>query len=385
MRVMLFTDTLGDVNGVSRFIRNAAAEALATGRALEVVTSTNFEIPGMRNLRRVMPLVATRMPRYEQLELAVPPVGRLMSLAREFDPDVVHVSTPGPVGLVGRLAAGRLRRPLVGVYHTDFPAYVERLFGDDSLAYFTSGYMKWFYRGFAAILTRSEDYAGALERLGIPRQRLGALRPGISLGEFGGHMRDEGVMARLGMSGPSVRVLYVGRVSTEKNIGLLERVWPAARRRLGIAGVDAELVVVGDGPAKSTLERSLRGEGARFLGFRHGAELSAIYAGCDLFVFPSTTDTLGQVVMEAQASGLPVLVSDQGGPREVVMDGETGLVLSAGDERAWEDAVVALATDAARRRGMGRRAAEFMSGYSMRACFEHFWSVHERVAASVSV
>src|SRR5262245_44110602 len=102
MRVALFTDTLGDVNGVSRFIRNVAEQSLAQGKDLHVVTSTRFDCPRRPNIHVVAPIVATRMPRYENLEVVLPPRGRMLDLARRLAPDAVHISTPGPVGAAGR-------------------------------------------------------------------------------------------------------------------------------------------------------------------------------------------------------------------------------------------------------------------------------------------
>jgi glycosyltransferase involved in cell wall biosynthesis len=171
-------------------------------------------------------------------------------------------------------------------------------------------------------------------------------------------------------------------VSVEKNMPLLEKVWKAADAELRVREAPAELVIIGDGPYRATMQASLSGTRTRFLGFRYGAELSALYASCDAFVFPSTTDTLGQVVMESQASGMPVLVSDQGGPKEVVRNGETGFVLSAQDASAWTRAITRLASDHAMRAGMGRAAHEFLQGFSMRRSFEHYWSVHEDVAGA---
>lgn len=389
-RVVLFTDTLGDVNGVSRFIRNAAETALATGRELTVLTSTNFEIPDQPNIINVTPVVATKMPKYENLELVLPPALKMMRVARDLRPDVIHISTPGSVGLVGLALAKRLSLPMVGVYHTDFPAYIDKLFVNHSLTEGCNGYMRLFYRGFSRIFTRSEDYARSLTHLGIPRERLEALRPGIMIDQFHPRFRDMGIHDRIPgertdggtprVGGETVRFVYCGRVSVEKNMPLLEKVWKAADAELRARGVAAELVIIGDGPYRTTMQASLAGTRTRFLGFRYGGELSALYASCDAFVFPSTTDTLGQVVMESQASGLPVLVSDQGGPKEVVRDGETGFVLSAHDASAWTRAIVGLASDPVMRGRMGRAAHEFLQGFSMRRSFEHYWSVHEEVA-----
>lgn len=376
MRVCLFTDTLGDVNGVCRFIQNVADRAAASGRDLRVLTSTKFSVPDRANIVNFAPVVAAKMPRYENLELAAPPARRMLRYAAAAAPDVVHISTPGPVGLVGLAAARMLGVPVAGVYHTDFPAYIEHLFGDAAFTWAARRYMRLFYRRFAAVFTRSRDYAISLESIGLDPRRIVPLRPGIDNQAFHARHLDPSVWERLGVPAAGVKVLSVGRVSVEKNLPLLTRVWKGVR---AAAGDDARLVVVGDGPYRAQMEAELAGRGAHFLGFRHGAELSAIYASSDLFVFPSTTDTLGQVVMESQSSGLPVIVSDQGGPKEVVRDGVTGFVLPADRPGRWVDTILGLVRDPARREAMGAAGHEEMRGASIDASFEHYWGVHEAV------
>jgi glycosyltransferase involved in cell wall biosynthesis len=368
MRVCLLTDTLGDVNGVSRFVRAMAEEAAATGRDLHAASSTRFEVPARPNLVNFRPRLARPMPGYANLEIVPPPARRLRRWLRERRPDAVHISTPGPVGLTGRWVARRLGIPLLGTYHTDFPAYVAQLLGDPALSRATAGYMRWFYRPFARVLTRSAAYIPAVRALGIPAERITPLRPGIDVEAFHPRHRDESIWARLGVP-PGVKVLYVGRVSIEKNLPLLARAWASLRP------ADATLVVVGDGPYRAAMERDLAG--ARFLGFRHGPELSAIYASADLFAFPSATDTLGQSVMEAQASGLPAIVSDVGGPSEIVRHGATGLIAPAHAPNAWAAAIRSLLTDTPARLRMAAAAGQHLRDASIARSFEHFWALHE--------
>jgi glycosyltransferase involved in cell wall biosynthesis len=376
MRLLLFTDTLGDVNGVSRFIRNTAEEARRTGRDLRVLTSTNFDVPAHDNLLNFPPLAAMKMPKYEHLELALPPALAMLSYARTHRPDAIHISTPGPVGCMGLLAAKLLRVPALGVYHTDFPAYVDHLFNHESMTFFTKGFMRRFYSRFAAIFTRSEGYMQSLTALGIPHARLVHLRPGIITDHFHPRFKDPTIWPRYGSPKNPIRVLSVGRISVEKNMPLLAQAWKRAGSRLRQAGIDAEFIVVGDGPYRRDMEQELGSHRTRFLGFRHGEELSSLYASADLFVFPSTTDTLGQVAMEAQASGLPVIVSDTGGPKEVMQPGRTGLVIRAGQVEPLAEAIVHLASDANTRTTMGAAAHTFMQQFSMKHSFEHFWQVH---------
>lgn len=389
--VCLFTDTLGDINGVSRFIRNVAAQARATGRSLHVITSTRLECPQAANIHVLPPRWSRPMPGYPQLELAIPPYAAMARLADSLQPRVVHISTPGPIGVAGRRWARRRGVPMLGTYHTDFPAYIDHLFGEPALTWTCTRTMQWFYRPFARLFTRSADYGRALEKLGISAERIVRLLPGIDTDVFHTRFRDPIGKAWDGVPGvrPSaVKALYVGRVSVEKNLPMLAAMWPRVVAACRQRGVDAQLLIVGDGPYRPEMERTLEDAGAPacFLGFRHGIELSTIYATSDLFVFPSQTDTLGQVVMEAQSAGLPVVVTDQGGPREVVDDGRTGLVLpsqgAAGIER-WAREVASLLSDPERRGRMGAAAHAKIQPMSIRHSFEHFWGEHERIAATV--
>ncbi|HBS28441.1 MAG TPA: hypothetical protein DEB06_03090 [Phycisphaerales bacterium] len=385
MRVSLFTDTLGDVNGVCRFIQNVAHQANQTGRDLQVITSTTFDTPRWSNIFNFRPVFATKMPRYEQLEVVLPPLMKILRHVDRHQPDVIHISTPGPVGLIGFLAAKMLRVPVLGVYHTDFPAYVDRLFDDHAFTWLTTSFMKFFYTPFRSVFTRSADYVESLVELGLPREKMVRLMPGLETSRFNTSFCDPTVWRKIehepasacaGIARASVKVLYVGRVSVEKNLPMLAEAWKTVHDRCERAGRAADLVVVGDGPYRKTMEEALKGRHCHFLGFRHAEELSSIYASSDVFAFPSTTDTLGQVVMESQASGLPVLVTDQGGPKEVVQHGRTGFVLPADDMSSWIDTLVGLITDDEKRGLMGRAAAASMQPFDIRHSFEHFWEVH---------
>jgi glycosyltransferase involved in cell wall biosynthesis len=387
MRIGLFTDTLGDINGVSRFIRNVAEQALAHGCELHAITSTRFECPPRPNIHNLKPRLARPMPGYPQLDVVIPRRSALYALADRLRPDVVHISTPGPVGTAGRRWARKRGVPIVGTYHTDFPAYIDHLFDEPAYTWLCTQTMKWFYRPFQRVFTRSDDYGRALVKLGYPADRIVRLLPGIDTETFHTRYRDAsgGVWAACpGVRPASVKALYVGRVSVEKNLPLLTGLWPRVHAACAERGLDAQLLVVGDGPYRERMRQELAAAGADacFLGFRHGRELSTIYASSDLFVFPSTTDTLGQVVMEAQSAGLPVLVTDQGGPSEVVDDGKTGFVLPAAPAAAsrWVETIVRLIADSDLRRTMGAAGHAKIQPMSIRHSFEHFWQVHEEVA-----
>ena len=377
MKLMLFTDTLGDVNGVSRFIQNVGSEAHREGKRLQIVTSTRFDLPDVPYITNARPIFAAAMPGYKNLEITLPPLVRMLRIARRFRPDVIHISTPGSVGLVGLAAAKMLRVPICGVYHTDFPAYIDHLFNDGVYTRVCTDCMRSFYKRFNTIFTRSAGYMDSLEALGIDRSRMVRLTPGIDLDSFRASDRDPNYWdSHPDIRRDSVKVLSCGRISVEKNLPLLTEIWPAIRSRARSGGKDAQLIVVGDGPYRSEMEAALAPHDAHFLGFRSGKELSTIYASCDLFVFPSLTDTLGQVVIESQSAGLPVVVASEGGPKEVVDDGRTGFVLPPHPADVWVDTVVGLITDSDRRTRMGQSAQSHAQQFTIAASFEHFWNVH---------
>jgi glycosyltransferase involved in cell wall biosynthesis len=153
-----------------------------------------------------------------------------------------------------------------------------------------------------------------------------------------------------------IKFLYVGRLSKEKNLGLLADAFTDVIQ----AGFLSRLVIVGDGPYRDELEKKLHGYPVLFTGFLHGEELATIYASSDVFVFPSTTDTFGNVVLEAQASGIPVIVSDEGGPKELMVPGETGFVVKANDRAELSRAMAYFLYNPELSKSMGVHARRFI-------------------------
>lgn len=378
-RVLKFTDTLADINGVCRFIQNIAQTAHDTGRDLKVFTSTRMSLPAADGVVNFTPVLAMKMPGYNTLDFAIPPLLEMLRAADEFRPDVIHISTPGPVGIAGMLAAKLMRVPIVGVYHTDFPAYIDELFESRLCSMICRGLMSGFYKQFRFVFSRSADYADRLLKMGINQDKLLRLRPGFDNTRFNAALRDPSIWDLHGVSRDSIKAVFCGRVSTEKNLPMLESIWPSIVSCVESAGRTIELIIIGDGPYRKRMQSNLAEHHAHFLGFRNGVELATLYSSCDLFVFPSTTDTLGQVVMESQASGLPVIVTDQGGPKEIVQEGETGFVLPATEPDRWIETIVELAINDTKRKSMGQSGIRAMESFTFVESFHHYWRVHQRV------
>lgn len=393
MRMCLVTDTLGDVNGVSRFIENLAEHAVRHDLDLTVVTSVDaesasghgvFELPNVRN---IAPMVSVPMPGYGDLKLALPPTVQMLQQIEMIEPDVVHMSTPGLVGLHGLLAGRLLHVPVVATYHTDFPAYFERMWDHPFAREIAEQAMRLAHQPCDRVMVRSGAYVAMVEKLGVDVDRIVRIRPGVDVGVFDSAHRSiscwdsvgNGCASRVRRS--AIKVLYAGRVSVEKNLGFLCDVWERVRVMCVARGIDVQMVVAGDGPMREKLQRAMRDADAHFLGFVSGDVLSRVYASSDVFVFPSVTDTLGQVVMEAQASGLPAVVSDQGGPSDIVSHDHTGYVLQT-DVDVWAEHVFRLVRDAALRRRMGESARASMVSMSIERSLDGFWYEHDHVVGA---
>jgi glycosyltransferase involved in cell wall biosynthesis len=371
IKVGLFTDTLDETNGVTRFLRDMSAHAERSNHCLVIHTCVNAPKHALPNRKNFTPMLSRPLPYYDELTLNLPPVIEILEWADREQFDAIHVSTPGPMGLCGWLVAKMLRVPLLGTYHTDFPAYIEQYTKDHRATYFAGAYMSWLCGQMSTVFTRSRGYVHALRGLGVPDEKLQTLLPGVDTEKFNPRHRDDALWTSRGVREPRC-LLYCGRVSVEKNLPLLA----TAFRQLHVQRQDAALVIAGEGPYLTTMRKELAGLPAYFFGCLDDAALAPLYASADLLVFPSRTDTLGQVVMEAQASGLPAVVSNEGGPKETVEDGVTGLVLPATNPAVWAQAIDGMLKDDARRAQMAAAAPLRMARYSLAKSFEAFWAAH---------
>lgn len=386
MRLGVFTDTFHQSNGTGRFIRDMLAQATDRGASMTVQTcsasqpqndSTNSGQTVTH--KNFAPLISVPMPFYASASIAVPPVLEVLEWADRQQFDAIHVHTPGPMGLCGWLVSKMLRVPLLATCHTDFPASVHGLTGDYRMTSAASGYTQWFYKQAATVFARSRTSLKMLEKLGVESSKLALLPPAVDGEAFSPAHRDANLWSQIGVTQPH-RVLYVGRVSVDKNLPMLTE----AFKKLCGARRDVALIVAGDGPYLPQMRQALAGLPVDFVGVQDDASLRALYASSDLFVFPSRTDTMGQAVMEAQASGLPVLVSNQGGPHEMMDDGLTGMVLPATDSTAWSRAIDELLEDAPRRQRMARTAPTRMARFVPSHAFETFWESHLTAAANAA-
>ena len=354
-KIALFTDTLDEINGVAITIRRLIKTARDRGVSLTVITTGDGITPTPEGVRQFQAVGDFVLPEYPELKLRFPPILNVMRYIEQQGITRIHISTPGTVGLLGLLIARLMDIPVAGTYHTDIPQYVRSLTDDEFLEQAAWNYMIWFYNQMEEVLVPS---AGTREQLlahGLPPEKMKPLPRWVDTDQFRPEKRLEQYWKQRGLA-DGITLLYVGRVSKEKALELLVD----AFCRLSDEGSEIALVIIGDGPYREEMETALAGYPVLFTGYLQGEELQRAYASADLFVFPSATDTFGNVVLEAQASGLPVIVSDAGGPRELMVDGETGLVFSAGNLDELVAAVRKLAENRLVLSLMGERAREFI-------------------------
>lgn len=363
------TDTYTDINGVARTIQALAREARESNRDLTVVTCQDEVDAHGLTIKNFAPGSSFALPGYEMQKLAIPPFLEVIEfLERERFSEII-ISTPGPLGLTA-LAAGRLLGLRVtGIYHSDFPVFIRHITADEMLEKMTWRYMQWFFGQLDAVFVPSKCYERDLVDHGFLPERLHLLRRGVDLNVFHHERRDSDFLRRFGC-GDGLKFLYVGRLSAEKNLDLMFQSFLELRG----AGLDAELVVVGDGPIADQLRAKYADPAITFTGVLEGSDLASAYAAADLFLFPSTTDTFGNAVLEAQACGLPAIVSDRGGPIEIIVPGQSGLAVDVTQPGAYRDAMRQLAENAELRAFMRERAIDVARGASWRNVLEQLWT-----------
>jgi glycosyltransferase involved in cell wall biosynthesis/predicted metal-dependent phosphoesterase TrpH len=343
VRVALVADGVGGMHGVTHTLDEIRERGVA-GFDVEVI-GTDMKVD-----RRLSAVAEVEIPFYAGLMVGVPSPLAVVEALAEGRYGLVHVCAPGPAGLAAALAARILDLPLAGAYHTELATYAGLRSGDRALELGVQAALGAFYEGCDVVLSPSAASDARLAELGVAAERIGRWDRGVDIERFDPRKRNPN---RFGGPPERVHVLYAGRQTLEKGVDVLADSFLAARER----DPRLHLVLAGGGPEEGRLRERL-GDAATFLGWLDGEALAVTYASADLLLFCSQTDTFGQVLLEAQASGLPVVAVAAGGPRELIESGRSGL-LCPPDPAAIGAAVAELASadDARARLARGGLAA----------------------------
>jgi glycosyltransferase involved in cell wall biosynthesis/predicted metal-dependent phosphoesterase TrpH len=309
-RVALVADGIGGMHGVTHTLDEIRDRGVP-GFEVEVI-GTDADVD-----RRLSAVAEIDIPYYAGLQIGVPSLPAITDALAEGRYDLVHLVSPGPCGIGAWLLARVLQLPVLGSYHTELAAYAGLRSGDRGLEAMMGIALSKFYGGCEVVLSPSPSTDERLVSLGIERGRIGRWDRGVDISRFDPALRVAG-------DPDVVNVLYAGRLTKEKGVEMLATAFLAARRH----DPRLHLLLAGGGPEEDTLRARL-GDTATFLGWLPGEQLARTYASADAFLFTSRTDTFGQVILEAQASGLPVVAVGEGGPRSLIEHGETGLLTRA--------------------------------------------------------
>lgn len=332
-RVMWFTDTFTDLNGVSVTLDKISRMAETADPGVRIVTALSpGEGSGRANVLELPFIESFSLPGYERYNLKVPSVLKALDLVARYEPDAIYISTPGPVGLTGLLVARLMSVRATGFFHTDYARQATRIVGDESVQEIIEGYIRWFYGCCEEVRVPTCEYMSILGARGYDPRRMLRFNRGIDTTEFA---PDDEVRAKrraAGAGGGAPVLVYTGRISREKNLDIAVAAYTSLLEEMP----GARLLLAGDGPFLEELRGLTRNiDGIRFLGRIPNRDLPALYSSADLFLFPSDTDTFGMSVLEAQACGLPAVVSSIGGPKEIIEDGVTGFVARSCDRADW--------------------------------------------------
>lgn len=366
MRIALFSEVYWPmVSGVGVTLTRLRDALVARGHDVRVYSATYCPPDGVADRPEVHRSPSVPFFLYPDVQWAFPRYRDVVLDVEAFQPDLVHVATEFALGLTGLRVARQLDLPLVASAHTDYEKYAGR-YGLDWLMRAGWRYLRWFYSQAGVVLCPSSVYERHLLARGI--RHTGIWTRGVDPQCFSPAFRREEYRRRLGLGPRDLLVTYVGRIAREKDLHVLAESWQALGHR-----PDVKLALVGRGPMESEFQK-LELPGVHLTGLLQGEELSAAYASADLFVFPSSTETFGNSLLEAMSSGLPCLAAAAGGVVEFARHGENAWLVAPGDPKALTAGLERLLQDGALRQRLAAGA--------LRTAHERRWDrIHEELLA----
>ena len=351
MRVAVFSEVYWPmVSGVGVTLLRLTEALQARGHEVRVYTAS-YPLPeGYADRPEVHRSPSLPFFLYRDVQWAFPRRREVLHDARAFGPDVVHVATEFSMGLTGLKIARELAVPVVASAHTDYEKYASR-YGMEWAIGAGWPYLRWFYGHAARVLCPSKLYEQHLHSRGV--MHTGIWSRGINPAEFHPRFRSEAYRRSMGVGPDDRLVTYIGRIAKEKNLDLLLEAWEL----LGTRREGAQLVLVGHGPLQEEIGRRDL-PGVHLAGLKQGRELSEAYASADLFVFPSSTETFGNVLLEAMGSGLPSVVTADGGVLEFAVHGKNAWLVAPDSPDAMLTGLDRLLHDPALCRQLAKGALE---------------------------
>ncbi|KUP06607.1 glycosyl transferase [Bacillus coahuilensis p1.1.43] len=373
MRVAIFTDTYyPQVNGVARTLKRLTEQMSKRGYEYEVFAPEIDNSPLYPNVHQF-----TSIPFlfYPECRTAFANPKTIEKRLKEFKPDLIHITTPLTLGLYGLHAAKKLKIPVVGSYHTHFDLYLD-YYKMSWISPLLWKYMKWFHAPFEKIFVPSQETKLHLETQGFTD--LSIWSRGVNCEIFTPDKREEGrlhLKDKYSISSENI-ALYVGRLAPEKDLNTLIY---SIKNTSVKTKEDLHWIIVGDGPCMEELKGELEEEKVLFTGYLSGNEIAMMYAAADVFLFPSATETFGNVVLESLSSGVPSIVSNQGGVKDIVTHEINGLKCEAGNGEQFVNALEYIINNPSVKHEMAKRARLYALEQSWDCIFDRLFSEYEEI------
>lgn len=356
MRIALVSETWApEVNGVAHTLSHLASHLVSKGVSLQLIRPDPADGARDALAERDVHVRGIALPIYADVHIGLPCRRRLIKLWRQERPDAIYIATEGPLGWSALNAARRLHIPVVSGFHTNFDQYASNYRLGWSIPIARRG-LRYFHNRCEATLVPTSAQRQALEDVGY--RRVSVMARGVDAQRYTPECRDADLRRQWGAGPHQPVALYVGRLASEKNINLLADTMAAMQH----ANPALIQVLVGDGPARKTIAQRL--PDAIFTGFQTGEALARHYASADMFIFPSLSETFGNVVPEAMASGLAVVAFEHAAAKELITDDVDGCLVSPGDDEDFIQTASDLCRQPARYARLGRQARQRASSLS---------------------
>lgn len=350
MKIAFFTDTFDpDINGVARTLK----------RLTDYLSKQNIEFKVFAPKSEGKEYVANHIHRFKSLSfflypecrLAFPNFVQIKAELQDFEPDLIHVATPFNIGLCGVYYAKKFNIPLVGSYHTDFDNYLQ-FYNLEFLSKILWRYMNWFHKPFKKLFVPSMDTLNVLKRHGFTNMEIWSR--GVDCDLYHPFHDKLVVREKYGIRKKYI-LTYVGRLAPEKDVSTLMNVAKSIPEPLN---EQIQWLIAGDGPLREEIERDAP-DNMLFTGYLTGTDLAEVYSASDLFVFPSPTETFGNVVIESLASGTPVIAANAGGVKNIITSGNNGILCEPGTVEDFIAPILQLLNSDSLRKQMGLEGRKY--------------------------
>lgn len=373
-------ENLDEVNGIALTSRIMLRELRSAGRQVFIFgTAFHEKQPRSEGPDGSVVMAPGRFSMdqagYAASEVAMLRLDSFIAFLRRHPVDIIEFQTPGPVSVQCLVAAKFAGIKTLSHYRTDIITYARLLVKNRLGVWCICTWTTLFTRWMGPVVVPSEAYRKKVREMGVPDNRIFKLPRGVDFANFHPEKARNGAWRDLGLPQSGLKLLYVGRVSREKNLDALADAFPGLAQK--VPGIS--LTIVGAGPYLENLKARFAGRGdVHFTGVVHGEPLAGLFASADIFVFPSLTDTFGNSVVEALASGVPCITSDEGGPREIIVEGECGLVFAHAVPGDLESKILFLALHHSRLLAFKAKARERAMLFTYDRSAKAFWDFYTR-------